>query len=138
MHLYNHCLSPANVARLAIPVSTIEFDGGAQISSHAPYIPQSGLDFIRGAPSLHIYQSYELNESEWPISGLPCISNNPFHPSAQTSLPWPVRIGFPSAPPSTKPSTWPRRAPRAETERIAAQDVHSECTCWTRPIRRRW
>lgn len=49
---------------MAIPVSTIQFEGGAQIASHSPYIPQSGLDFIRGIPSVHIYQTYELNESE--------------------------------------------------------------------------
>lgn len=54
-----------NVTRMAIPVSTIQFDNvGAQITSHGPFIPQSGLDFIRGTPSLHIYQTYELNDSE--------------------------------------------------------------------------
>lgn len=53
----------ANVARMAIPVSTIQFESGVQISSQTPYIPQSGLDFMRGTPSLHIYQTFELNES---------------------------------------------------------------------------
>lgn len=51
----------ANVARIPIPVSTIEGGGGpGRISS---YIPESGLDFIRGIPSLHIYQTLELNDS---------------------------------------------------------------------------
>ena len=49
--------------RLPIPVSTIQFDRGAQISSHSPYIPRTGLDFLRGIPSLHIYQTFELNDS---------------------------------------------------------------------------
>lgn len=52
-----------NANRMGIPVSTIQFDGGQQILSQTPYIPQSGLDFLRGTPSVHIYQTYELNES---------------------------------------------------------------------------
>lgn len=66
-YLNNSSLSilapPATVPRMAIPVSTIQFDRGAQISSTQPYIPESGLDFMRGTPSLHIYQTFELNDS---------------------------------------------------------------------------
>lgn len=40
---------------MPLPVSTIDFSSS--------YIPKSGLDFLRGTASLHIYQTLELNDS---------------------------------------------------------------------------